>query len=200
MKRLIILVIELTALFTLCVFCTRLIGISGKQETIVAIIRDDAQFLNGIWCWKTICPDRTTIAEAREIVLRSGGKLTIDLQNELLADFMGEYKARISVVQIPGDTVDWITIGYSQTLRPVDTLADAVISFGSPKIVRLPTSAYSFGRSSVCFENHLCVYLAGFQGRFEPYLKVDDIEFQSSEADRELAYQTWKGFTYYSPR
>lgn len=200
MKRLIILVTELTVLFSLCVIGTRLIGMSDKKETFAAVVRGDAQFVNGIWCWKLICPDVTTLTNARQIIIGSGGKLTINLQDDLTAEFVDGYTASVDTMPDSAGKVIFIRLKYVPTLQPIDTLADALLNFGSPQVVRLPTSAYSFRRCSVCFENHLCIYLSGFQGRFDPFLKLDDIEFQSSDADRYLVYQAWKGFAYYPPQ
>lgn len=178
---------------------TRTLGASKKESSFLTIIRNNAEKLDGIWCWQKICPGRSSIAEAKNAIFTSGGHLIIDYPDQLRADYPDGYIVVLGNNEYKAQPVDQIQIGFADG-SSIGTLTDAVLNFGAPKVIVYDGSrGYPIGQPDVCFEGYLCVYVSSVatntQTRLDPNLMVKEIDFFSSITQPTDADRAWRGFT-----
>ncbi len=192
MKKLALLTIRLLAGLALSTLVARHIGSSGRGLTSAALIRRDVQIVSEVWCWREICPGRTTVANAREAILAWGGKLIVDEPDQLRANLPPGYTVILGNYERKPEPIDSTEIGPSATQLPL-YLGDVMVNFGRPLLVDKETSG-----SFICFEAYLCIQLTASPSRLDPHLEVTSISLLTSRSalhENERGSQVWKGFT-----
>lgn len=176
-----------------------MIGSFVTRENFVDIIRREATVIDGIWCWRGICPGRTTVAEAKAAVLALGGELVIDQPDQLRIEYPQGYNLIMDNREGKPGPIAAIFIDISDAKFPSVSLGNVVANFGTPRFVR---SRVAQGRPTwqrdIGFAPYLWIYVNGTQPRLEPQLPVTEIEFLGPERDPYTGYpdyyQLWKGF------
>src|SRR5215470_11988517 len=83
MSKLTLIAIALTSLCAFQVGVSRIIGAANADQTFAAFLRRDAENRSDVWCWRGICPDKTTIAEARQAIMPLGGDIRYETPDSL---------------------------------------------------------------------------------------------------------------------
>src|SRR5260221_5937599 len=161
MKRLGLVTLGLFIVVLAGIVVARIIGASRNEDTWPTIVRVNANKVSGVWCWQKICPGRSSIAEAKNAILASGGKLIIDYSDQLRADYPEGYTVVLGNNENKSVPVDQIQISFSNGAN-LGTLADVVLNFGTPNLVVYDRSrGYLIGQPDICFEGYLCAYVIG---------------------------------------
>jgi hypothetical protein len=195
MKKLLFLALILFLLLALSICAGRVIGTSQKDRSLAAIVFNASQITDGVWCWQNICPGYTSLAEAKNSILLSGGKLTIDYFDQLRAEYPLGYTVIVGNLERNAEPVNLIMIGYSLTESSTMSLADVVVNFGTPILIERAPEQYLWPHY-ICFTSYLCVRTESVQSRLNYHLIVDEFDFFSAKTFPIRDYQTWHGFTF----
>src|SRR5690242_3687259 len=83
MRKPTLIVIGLTGLCVFLIGVSRIVGASNTGPTFAAFLRHDAEVRKGVWCWRGICPDYTSIDEAKQAILSLGGDIRFETPDSL---------------------------------------------------------------------------------------------------------------------
>lgn len=178
---------------------SRGIGKARNELTFAAMLRQDAQFKNGVWCWRQICPGHTTVAEAKTAITPLEGNIVIDEPDHLRIEYSQGYNI-IIYNDGKSEPVDAILIDISELDPRTVTLGDLVAEFGVPQLIqREVAQGRSTWQRSICFAPFLCADIIGNQPRIDTGLPVIEIDFLSPRTSPyDSRYQpwgqSWRGF------
>src|SRR5262249_44336938 len=149
MKKLTIFTIELFSVMAVALLVARALGTSRPRLTLSYIISLDTEIINGVRCWKKICPEQSSIPEARNTILTSGGKLVIDAPSQLRANYQAGYSVVLGNAANRSSPIDVMNIGFTSGQSSPDTLGDAILNFGRPIM-----QGRNYGDLYICFEGY----------------------------------------------
>ncbi len=196
MKRFTVLTIVVFGAIVLCLMIVRAVAMAGGTISFGNNVRQDAQMIDGVWCWKKICPGTSSIADARAIIVQSGGRLIVDYPYFLRALSSEGFTIDLANHSYNASPVDEIRLRQSDPQAPDDILGDVIERFGAPQLQeRDITRGYPIGQRGVCFDGFLCVYVETPQPRMDLQLTVKEIAFFSPSTRPFSVYRRWKGFT-----
>jgi len=191
MRKLTLIVVGLTGLCIFQIGVSRIIGASNTAPTFAAFLRHDAEIRNGVWCLRGICPDQTSIDEAKAAIVPLGGDIRFETPDSLQMYTQGYsviiYNNQGSPTPVSGIKIDTLPF----------PLGDMIAEFGSPISVQpfsYPASwqyqrAIGFGKSL------WAIVLCDQPGRIEPQCEVSEISVISHEIMPSTdGFKPWTGF------
>ena len=180
----------------------------------VAIFQE-FQYHDGHWCWRGLCAEKTTFAEAAILVrdktiLGDIFDATLDERGEAwiwLNDPALTTESRyVMFTQTPNS--DRLSVFYFIDQSLDITLGDAYPLLGRPteiSVQRIGVGGTNFIISfDICFTSGICVNVAQTTGKLTPYSVTRNFDFRATDSSQAnpLSANTgnrWRGFIEYTP-
>jgi hypothetical protein len=187
MKRLLRLVTLLTLILTLTVGATRTLGatILPDPDPFLVHLQRDLHLSDGVWCWRGLCPGRTTHAEV--VAELTDGVILIN-PNEINALVTNWRPTRESTSLVNFDyskqrvlsSLSFTTETPGNTYLPGLTLATLTLSYGTPlRVGVIPDQASVV---HICYAQGLCARTEiDGKVRLNPHTQVDILNIAAPE-------------------
>lgn len=197
MRKLTLIVISLTALCIFQIGISRIIGASNTEPTFAAFLRRDSEIRNGVWCWRGICPDQTSIDEAKQAILSLGGDIRFETPDSLQM-----YTQGYSVIVYNSQGLPTPVSGIKIDALPF-SLGDMIAEFGSPVSVQpfAYPAAWRYQRAIGFGRSLWAIVLCDQPDRIEPQCEVSEISVISREIMPSTdGFKPWTGFVSFVKR
>ena len=209
MKRPLILTCCLVLLFTLILTITgeRSAAHNTDRNSFAAMLKRDLHLIDGAWCWRHLCPGKTTAEQARELL--TDGVTSADPYDAIPTQWRPSLGASWSVKLYFDDDellyfVSLISDNLGRDFLPQVTLAEVVTEYGTS--VRVNANPDQRSVIMLCYAQGLCVRtLTWGRPQIRPFSRLDTISLL--EPQHVLAHTSqfplhvgWQGFADYRLR
>lgn len=197
MRKLLLIAIGLISLCAVQVGASRSIGAANTEPTFAAFLRRDAEVRNGVWCWRGICPDQTSIDEAKQAILPLGGDIRFETP-----DSFQMYTQGYSVIVYNSQGLPSPVSGIKIDALPF-SLGDMIAEFGSPVSVQpfAYPAAWRYQRAIGFGKSLWAIVVCDQPGGIDPQCKVAEISVISREIMPNTdGFKPWAGFVSFVKR
>ena len=169
-----------------------LVGTSRGDDSFTAYLEAHLQKMSGIWCWRGICPKRTSFTQAKLQIQAFGEKI---LQNQI-ANLLIELRPAIYLNFYSMDSSESspITVIDIDLRQNAMLLGDTYRVFGVPMLVWLGTNAAPISQRGLCFRGGVCAYFEGSDAKLSPFTSVMGLSIYGSNTVIAEGYRPWTGY------
>jgi hypothetical protein len=208
MKRLSMLMVLLCVLASLAIAATRILGatIPANPDSFAAMLHRDLQLIDGVWCWRGLCPGVTT---ADQVTARLTAGIADKYGRDPAPTRWRPYRDSLWVVWLSyaSDKV-LLSIGITTyepgvLFLPQLTTAEMIAAYGAPARVGVASAISSI--IYPCYHAGLCIRtVMGGAPLLRLYSPIDTVSLTPPRlfTERFAAFpqrHAWRGFTGYFP-